>query len=309
MADIFTDLQECSWRGISFPIQSIAEKGAQNLAIHTKMDRNGAQVEGTGRAPYSFSIKAYLINGLANGPQETWTNLFPNTWNSLRAALGDNHSTGSLIHPLYGIIKCKTVSWENEINSDLRNGMIVTINFTETIDNDELVTPNPTASAQSAAINLDAYLGLLDPPLPLDLGGFDSLTDLVNSITSVVDQVELASQKVQAKINRAIKTVNTINDINAQVVKIGTDATKSLGNNIATILDAKDQFLDSFYQLGQVQGVINKDIAFYDVPQNTTIGSIASTLGNKVSDLLRLNPVTAGKLIIVRGTKIKYYQI
>ncbi len=162
MVDILaTELQECSWRGISFPIEMVGEKGGQRIVVHNKMDRAGAQIESTGRMPYQFTIKAFFIEGLTQGIYETWANLFPETWINIRNAL-ERKDTGTLVHPLYGNVECKPVNWSANINADSRGGMIVDMEFIETIDDtDGSTTLEIAQTPGTTAKNLDtAFLSV-----------------------------------------------------------------------------------------------------------------------------------------------------
>jgi prophage DNA circulation protein len=318
MVDILKDLQECSFRGIPFPIQMIKESGSQDLVVHKKADRDGAFVEATGLNPFQYQIRAVFINGIARGPKETWDDLFPNTFLKVRDAYRDR-SNGLLNHPLYGQILVKPVNFENTIEADSRNGVYLDLAFTES---SEISTLQPSSSAVSlakqSARDLDQMFAQLNPPPETFFpeGDYNSLEDFVNDITSVVDQAQLVQQQVLGKIAQVGDKLNKISsriDTAAQVIstdpitQIQTDL-GPLGNGISNITQSSRTLNLALFEISQKALSQNKGVQVYTVPSNTTIVSIALALRNKASELISLNPSLAGRLFINREEKLKYYE-
>jgi len=318
MVDIFSQFLECSWRGISFPIQNISENISQTMVPHRKMDRDGAQVEGTGLAPLHYQVKAYFINSIAKGKQETWSNLFPDTWLQFRDAIKDR-TTGILVHPLYGQITCKPLSLSHNINSDERGGVIADCQFLETVDSDaeQVIQQSAVAQATSAAIDLDASLAQLSPPIDTGLqqDGFANFTDMVNSFTSVVDQVQLIGNKVSGKIDSVIAKVDKLTDkvntateiITTNPVTLVQTKTKKIVNSIGLIQDSQYKLLEALFLMKVELGLKNTDINFYKVPKTTTLASLTLATKNSSSELIDLNPELVSNLRVKKDTLVKYY--
>ena len=103
-SQLFASLLEFRWRDVSFPTTEFTTELRQDLAIHKLVDRDGAFVEGTGRAPLQITARVACLNGLDAGPNEHWQRpLYPYTWRKLFEACADK-STGTLQHPELGPI-------------------------------------------------------------------------------------------------------------------------------------------------------------------------------------------------------------
>lgn len=316
MTDVLQDLQACSWRGISFPITMIQEQGSQDAPIHKKADRDGARVETTGLNPFQYSINAVFINSIARGKNEKWENLFPDTFLKVKDAWKDR-SSGILIHPLFGEILCKPIAWNVSINADQRGGVFVDMIFMETTE-DGAIQPKPSslASAKAAALDLDDALGLMvPPPQTFYPEGSTSLTDFVNSLTSVVDQASLIKQQAVAKIDRVVHNLNKISekiDVATNIVttdpvtQIQTDLGR-IGNGIVKVQQSATKLSLSLLEIKATLLAQDKTISTFTTTNRTTLFSLAGKLGNSISDLLNLNPYLAGTIVIDRNINVAYY--
>jgi len=322
VADISEYLSQCSWRGLSFPIQVVSEKGSQSLTIHRFMDRDGAQVEATGRAPDSFTVRAYFINGLTAGPNEDWSTkeaLFPNTWVKVRAALRDDRSSGPLNHPLYGTINCKPVAWNMVIEATSRGGCVVDIEFIETVDTSGQAVQQSSviSEATTAAGDLDIILGQMEPPPVYDTGDHNSYLGLIQSICAIVDQVELIGMQIKGKIDKAINSLNQLAmkfGADSNIIAVPYDTTSSvpasgvpLGNSAALALDAINRLLAALYILRDQFNAQRRDVQLLTVYQPTTLAGLIPVTGNSLTDLLSLNPDLAAFPFILPYTIVRYY--
>lgn len=316
MTDVLQDLQACSWRGISFPITMIQEQGMQDAPIHKKADRDGARVETTGLSPFQYSINAVFINSVARGKNEKWQNLFPETFLKVKDAWKDR-SSGILIHPLFGEILCKPITWNVSVNADQRGGVFVDMTFMETTE-DSAIQPKPSAlaAAKAAALDLDDALGLMfPPPQTFFPEGFTSLTDFVNSLTSVVDQASLIRQQAIARIDRVVHNLNKISekiDVATNIVttdpvtQIQTDLGR-IGNGIVKVQQSATKLRLALLEMKASILSQNKGISTFTTNSKTTLFLLASKLGNSIKDLLDLNPYLASSIVIDRNVNIAYY--
>lgn len=316
MADVLQDLQACSWRGISFPITNIQEMGSQDAPVHKKADRDGARVETTGLNPFQYSVNAIFINSVARGKNEKWQNLFPDTFLRLKDAWKDR-SSGILIHPIFGEILCKPISWSVNINSDQRGGVFVDMVFMETTEENAIqAKPSPIASAKAAALDLDNALGLMVPPPETFFPeGSTSLTDFVNSLTSVVDQASLVKQQAIAKIDQVVHNLNKISekiDVATNIVttnpvtQVQTDLGR-IGNGIVKVQQSATKLTLSLLDIRATFLSQNKTISVFTTTSKTTLFFLAVKLENSIKDLLDLNPSLANSLIIDRNVNVSYY--
>jgi prophage DNA circulation protein len=291
-----TQFEECSWRGISFPIELVSEKGAQRLAIHNRMDRDGAQVESTGRAAYQFSVRAFFIEGLTQGTNESWADLFPQTWLTVKKYL-EQKDTGTFVHPFYGKINCKPHMWSGAFTADTRAGIIVDIEFIETFDDkDGLISLEPSviSSATSSAADLDSHIADNKVPvnlIPKPLGK----SNFFSAINTIINADILAIPRM---INNVCNTIfNFIDNLIA------------LGNEFASLFDAAYKLIDSLNTLLLTYKLQQKETSIYKVGFNTTLAAIAGFVGNTVENIIKLNPNLVGSIIINRGTSVIYYTL
>ena len=132
--DLFAQLLEFQWRGIRFPITETVLELRQDLAIHKLVDRDGASIEGTGRAPLQINVRVPFLNGLTRGRAELWESpLYPTAWRQVFAACADK-SNGVVTHPELGDITCKCEVMSTRWSGDVRSGVFVNMTFLETDD-------------------------------------------------------------------------------------------------------------------------------------------------------------------------------
>lgn len=320
MADLFSELIECSYKGISFPYGPVGTKGAHNLAEHPLMDVDGVSLEATGRASYTFEVEAYFFNGLAPGVNETWGDgLYPQQFLKLIAAL-EERTTGEFVHPVYGGIDCKPVSWESRIDPDRRSGEILHIVFRESREGESrsLGSVSPFTTAIAAAGDLDAALGTLSPPIAtgIEEDGWESFSDAMNQVSAIGDQISLAAQKVTGKLDSIATKVQNVQDSMGGALdsvvsapgKMG-DSVAKLGNTASQVRQTCDRLLSAIYeiQFGAALAAPKKVIKVYTTGRAQTLGAIASFLGASLTDILKLNPSLVAKPVIPSGTPINYY--
>lgn len=292
MDDLFaTQLQECSWRGVSFPIEMVSEKGGQRLAIHYRMDRDGAQVEATGRMPYQFTVRAYFLEGLTPGSNESWADLYPQGWLAVKGYL-ERRDTGTFVHPLYGNITCKPVTWQADFNSEIRSGVIVNMEFIETIDDSNSTTnlaPSVVSGTTASAGNLDnAMIGLSIPDQ--DMLGYDSYAD---ANAGIISSGPLQGLALISKMTNGLLNV--------------ADEVFDLDDSYASLLDNIYQYVDSLNSLALEFQLEDKDTSIHTTVFDTTLASVAGEVGNTIDDIISLNPSLVSYAILMSGTQVAYY--
>lgn len=294
--DVLSQLQGCSWRGISFPALTHSVKGGHRLAPHIRMDRDGERVENTGRQSYSFHFKAPMINTIAPGRTEAWASgaLFPGTYFALIAALEDR-STGAFVHPIYGSRTCKVASWEDTLDADFRGGPVLVVSLQETVDSGDAASAGSTSNvsvATSAALNLDAAMfGLVPPPWPGTPPGM-SLSQFVNSIKAIGDQADLFKQQIAGKIDSVINQMTSLGQIFA-----GTPG----------FSDNTQRLISSLHNIKVTALAQDRLVSVYVVAAPSTLASVANRVGATVKDLLVLNPALGRNLIVPTSTVIRFY--
>ena len=319
--DVLKTLQECSFRGISFPVSAIIESFSHDLPQHKAVDRDGAFVENTGRNPFVFAVTAlFVAASLARGKAETWNDLYPARFESFRTACLDR-TTADFVHPLYGTFRVKASDWKSSLNADERGGQIVEVNFIETRDDNESpsFTPSDRARASSAAADLDAKLGTLNPPPPSNAMPDDgvSWSSIVNTILTQLNAKTLQAKRALATIDRNVAKLNILsNSINRSASVIVTDAqagtTINLGflgpgaGSIWTSCQVLRSALMDIRSSLAVNGT--KTIATYTVPRPVMLVSLSMKLKNSTAEILALNPgLNRAAFTIPSNTIVQYY--
>lgn len=321
MADVLKEFLACSWRGIVFPTASADTEIAHDLAIHKKMDRDGANVEATGKNPITFTIRAIFLNTIDRSDlEQTEEPLFPDIYTKFLAAVEDR-STGDFVHPFHGKRRCKVVRVTESFAAQNRGGPSVSVTFIETdegADNVTLTSTSNLAIMKEAAIDLDAFVKQFNPPLKTGLEdiGFQAFSDFVDAVAGAVGQAELWQDKVASKINAVTNGVNKMNataDRAADLIVTNPitgaiENAKALGPGITKIRDTSNKFTNALYALQSQPIELATDVLIYNVYSPITISALCLITKNKINELMALNPFTLRGFFIPRDTKVKYFK-
>jgi prophage DNA circulation protein len=297
------DLVECKWRDISFPIQSISTQMDQDLVQHKYPDRNGAHIESTGRNPVVISAKAVFYKNTSRGKGETWVygTLFPDVFLKFVDACNDR-SVGKLQHPIHGIFDAKCAHISYDLTGERRDGVVVDVQWLETIKNESDPAKASTVNAAGDAKSLDDSLSDVDTT-KID-NTFSkpkvSFLDLVDSVKAFIDTTSLIGQKLLAQIDHVIYHVNALLDSARR-------ANSVLLSNVINKAEALKASLRALRASASTTAAVLLGNANYSVPADTTMGNLVQLLNNDVVTLIKLNPVVAGKPIIPKGTIIRYH--
>jgi prophage DNA circulation protein len=311
MADeLFSKLNGCSWRGISFPLVSLSTSVQQDLVQHKYPGVDGANVESTGRAPLEFHARIPFRNGIVAGPNEDWGvfPLYPNTFRAFLAAMA-NGATGELVHPALGSVQCKAMRAEAVLNGERRDGMDVDASWVETTDasdrNATLFSEAPAAVAKTAAATLDANNAITKDQFAALLARAGAglpayeptFADSMRQITSVTDQAGLLSRRAFGRIDAVAYRVNTLGD---SVDRMNSSLMWPLAQDVnrvrAAIADLKRYIATS-----------GKAIQFYVVQADTTLANVARMTGASIDTLAKLNPLAVAEAVLKSGTIVRYY--
>lgn len=303
--DALKDLLECSFNDIPFPIGSFSGSLSHSLVPHQRVDRDGARIENTGLNFEEFTFHAFLMNGLSRGPLETWDALFPQTFLKLKDSFR-SRETGKLIHPVYGEMKVKAVSFVEAFEPDNRGGAQVDLTFHVTRDDDnETAEASPLAIARVAAVDLTAQMGQLSPPPPEATEPPD-LEDSVLSIDSAIDQITFVGDQIAAYPDKVIakcdKIINAVDRLSESPNKVR----KGLANSASHAVDSANRLLDAMNRIKREALTPFEATEFFTTQAPTTLGGLAKRLRTTVEDLMRLNPFLVATPIIPSFTVVRY---
>ena len=319
--DVLATLQECSFRGVAFPVTTLDESFGHDTPQHKSMDRDGAFVENTGRNPFVFAVVApFIARSLARGKNETWDDLYPRQFERFRTACLDR-TTGEFAHPLYGTFKVKATDWRSALSADERGGQTVSVTFIETRDDadEPAFEASARTRATSVAVSLDAQLATLRPPPGTftEVDAVDSFTAAVEEITRAVDGGALNAAQFLAKIDRTIaklgRVANSI-DRAASVVSVNalTGATTTLGTlgpGSARIWTNCRVLQATLYELRlRASASGNRTVSTYSTSARTTLVGLSIKLKSSTAELLALNPgLPRTRPTIPANTVVTYY--
>ena len=303
---LFSSLLELRWKEISIPYVRLGTRLRQDLAIHKFADRDGAFVEGTGRAPLEITARIPLITGLKSGPNEHWQRpLYPFTWRKLFDVCADRQS-GVLQHPELGDLTCKLESMSTEWEANVRGGVYCDLAWIESDDtgvdlDQDLSAPSPLASLAAAASDLDLQLTQVDPSIAPSLPVFSqSYVALFSFVRGAVDQTTILQQQYAGRINELIG--------NARAVQLSLNMADNSNALNWPIRQQTDLMIASGYALQQSLLTKGRPIGFYTTLKDSTLAQVSNTLGANVGDIIILNRNYAGQAVVPSGSVVRFYK-
>ena len=144
-------LQDASFRGVTFEVQSVEDRGEKALCVHEYPYRSGAEVEDLGRKPRVIPVTAIF-----------WGVAYESRIKALVAAF-EEAGPGELIHPVFGSLTVAVRRWQIQHSAERHDYATVTFEAVEA------VTDNPFFGATSSR-SLDEALGLSESELGKTLG-------------------------------------------------------------------------------------------------------------------------------------------
>lgn len=301
MPDFFSAyLLEARFRGIGFPVSEFHLNVSQDLAEHKRPDQDGALVEATGRNPIRFSATIPFIQGLARGPNESWTDIYPDRHKAFLAAMA-SRETGKLQHPSFGEVTVKPVSVQSTLSADRRQGEVVQAEWVEATeiqnDSNALFQQNPFAAGAAAALALDDVLDRRPDIKKKDPDPRISLSEAFNRLVAVFDTATLLVRRGIATIGAFAYRINTLH---RAVVSLADPKTWAVRRQFEILNDS----LLQMKRLGMGQ---NGAYSFYVVPRTMTVGELAALVNHSVGELLSLNPFLSNKANVERGVAIRRF--
>jgi hypothetical protein len=302
---LFAALLELRWKDVSIPYTRLETRLRQDLAIHKFADRDGAYVEGTGRAPLEITAHLPLFNGLTAGANETWQRpLYPLTWRNLFRVCAQNTS-GVLQHPELGSLTCKVETLTTVWDAAVRGGVACDISWIETddsgvdLDND-LATSSPLSNIVTAGDLLDGEAAQVATVSAPHLPTFSvSFSDMAFAIRGVIDQTTILQQSFAGQINAMVYQCQALEDSLDQV-----------GNQNALNWPINQQCeiaKSSCYDLKKTLLTKQQTVGLYTTQKDATFAQISNIIGADIGDLMTLNPAYVQSPVLPAGSVVRYY--
>lgn len=318
--DLFSQLLGMSWKGVSFPASTFDLKIRHDLAQHKYPDRDGANVEETGRAPLQFSARMPFCNGVSPGKAESFTELYPTQYRAFIAAASVG-TTGILQHPEFGQITCKLESCDTVWDANLRDGVIVTATWIETIISDDetsfTTSASPIGLVLLSAQDLDAQVNEIEfaaapstqasggpqPAAPLLPAYTPDFAASMRAIAGAADQISILGAQGVGQIDAVAYRLGAIQDSVGNVFENNNQPSCLAWPILQTIQAMKS----SLYDLKRTIGTTGRDISLYVVPADSSLAAISSDIGTSIDDVIVLNRTLLASPVVLRGTSVRYY--
>lgn len=295
MADEISNLQQLTFDGLPEVPCQLASYGIK----HTQAPRKYPYIDGeghdnTGRAAIPIQVRLLFLNTLTL--EQPGVILFPavfNQWQE-RALSG---APGNLQHPILGNIRARVDSFNVDLTSAVRSGVIVDATFLETLDEPEQQIPfvgpetSLAASAEAAQAACDAFKiyypdGIIDGV---------SLTEAVRGVLGTLDstatRIDGKIRQVQQGIVKMLEDAERLNDHQAY----------GAIDNLSTLWRGLQDLREHLPV--QVQRAVQSAIAAND----TTCDELALSVGNKLAEFIDLNPQLLADPQVLKGTPYRYY--
>lgn len=303
MTDILTQLLGFKWRGISFPVNEMTLTLRQDLVPHKFFNRDGADVEATGRAPLEISATIPFRNGVVPGLSEDYRILYPDTYRAFLVAMADK-SIGPLTHPELGDMQCRPEQCSTNWTGTKRDGVDVTSSWMETTEFDDslqsaLAGASPIAEAEYAALSLDTQFRLSAADLPKTPEYKPDLADTMRQISAMGDQMSIASNRVTGRIDALTYRIKNIKRSFAR-----TNNPKNF-----PVQQAIERMESALRDVPKALSAGRRSVSYYRAPRDITMSGLAILIPARLPELIKLNPRLLGSPVVPVNTAVQFLPI
>ncbi len=285
--DIIAELPELQWRNLRAPCEDVSFHLSHSQAERRYPYIDGAGHDWTGRDPITCTVRLHFINTIESG-------LFPGRLQRWFEAVADG-SSGDLDHPVLGRIRARVLEGDFEVTAKSRAGIVVTVKFTETLDNPEeatkftLVEVDPVAAAKAT----DAAMSAAGIDYP-DGKGSNSFLDAINQVTGAVFS---ASNSLTGAVNQVI---GTIDGIYSDIEAIGDHSLWAAKTNLT-------QLHAAMKSLEKKAGKGARPTATKTIAVASTLDAIAASVGNTTEEVMSLNLPLLKTPKVPANATVKYF--
>lgn len=326
---LFAQLLPFEWQSgggsppVQFPVVSMRVSLSHDIAEHKFWGKDSAKLEATGRNPLVFSAHIPFRNGIVPGKNEKWSTLYPTAYRDFLKATADR-ATGKLIHPELGACFCKVRSIDTTWDANRRDGCDVEATWEETLPDERdavgLETSSPVTQAQLGALDLDAQITSVNPPLPKLPKYEPDLAAAMRGIAAIGDQASLLAMRGAGVVDGVAYRLNAIEDSFSKAAAAPSRAAKRVKDIIHPDTTARARNAMGYPARRSVARMRNalqdirqklletgKPIVLYRVAKATTLAGIVSATHAPISDLMALNPTLLKSPVVPIGTIVRYY--
>ena len=278
-------LQDASFRGVTFDVQSVEDRGEKALCIHEYPYRSGAEVEDLGRKPRVIPVTAIF-----------WGVAYESRIKALVAAF-EEAGPGELIHPVFGSLTVAVRRWQIQHSAERHDYATVTFEAVEAVTDNPFFGATSSRSLAEQALadisaSLDEALGLSERELGKTLGQWaDTAANMKarveTELQGVLDVLDAGRSVVRSVLSYVDVPAAFVADAQAIVRGLQADAA-SASSSVAWVQSYADERCQGL-------GVVYQACSFLYLGSHT---SLFYELDGKVYHKLLL---TAHKLTSRRG--------
>jgi hypothetical protein len=193
--DELSALQPASFRGFRFPVTSRTHTEGTDKIVTSIVYRNGVYVQILARAGREFTYQVPMRSGINTSGYKRLFAQVPEFFETYR-----NTEPGPLIDPVFGEILAAPGSWTDELTAMLRDGVDVSISFTEHVPIGEVVDSKPPTlqSIELDNVALDAIVTAT--PWTLQTTPETEGTDPLSAAAGLMNQVSYANDTLNAHV-------------------------------------------------------------------------------------------------------------
>lgn len=182
-------LQDASFRGVTFEVQSVEDRGEKALCVHEYPYRSGAEVEDLGRKPRVIPVTAIF-----------WGVAYESRIKALVAAFAEA-GPGELIHPVFGSLTVAVRRWQIQHSAERHDYATVTFEAVEA------ATDNPFFGATSSRSLAEQALADISSSLDEALGLSES--DVIKKLTACQAFFTQARQRVELELQGVLDVLDS----------------------------------------------------------------------------------------------------
>jgi prophage DNA circulation protein len=295
MAGANERLQQLAFDGLpSVPCRSVGLDFEHSLPVRSYPYVDGDGHDNTGRRSATMPVQLLFLNTLTL--EQPGVILFPSVFNQWLERLLDGRA-GNLEHPIFGNRRARVARGSVPLVSEVRDGVIVDVTFVETLDEPEqqVQFSGPETSVAASALAAQEACDEYDIDYP---DGESDGTDLVSAVRGVIGQLDSTATQIDGTLNRVMGNVTRMLD---DAEALNDHHAYAAVDNLTTLWAGLRQLKEHLpVQLQRAVGEAATDAT-------TTLDKIARLRGNRLEDIVNLNPQLLAEPAVPKGVRYKYF--
>lgn len=294
MGDVIKSLGRSAWREIAFPLTARDFAFSQAQAKHRYLFRDNELIESLGSDSPTYRYTIPFREDIVRGP---YRHLFTEVYPTFLEACKDR-SEGILEDPVHGAIQCKCVSFRELLDVGRKDGLDVDVEFIRAPNQNEIVndTEARTSSldgARDQALSFNEQSQKINwqqetpPEVQMDI--FSAVSSIADRIYAGKNRIEAGMANVAFQMEKTTASIDRLKDPKLAPLR------QQARNLQAAALDLHDE-------LTKPPNVM----AVFETVNDIGVIALAGALQMPQRDFLAMNQTLQGKLLVPKGTRVRY---